>query len=66
MGGMLLIPYGCPNTGRVVQGSFDEKTMSAEGECYEAVVCTACLRIHLVNPKTRKVLPPPAPNTTVH
>jgi DNA-directed RNA polymerase subunit RPC12/RpoP len=52
----LMIPftYRCPRTGQQVQGwAADDLT---EGETYEPVTCTACGRIHLVNPKSGKVL----------
>jgi hypothetical protein len=46
--------YRCPNTGRNVQGFIaDEPT---ENDSYYPVTCTACTRVHLVNPKTGKVL----------
>jgi hypothetical protein len=50
MGGFV---YRCPNTGLRVQGwVVDER----DNESYEAVTCTICARVHLVNPKTGKVL----------
>ena len=51
---MIPFTYRCPRTGQQVQGwAADDLT---EGETYEPVTCTACGRIHLVNPKSGKVL----------
>ena len=51
---MIPFTYRCPQTGQQVQGwAADDLT---EGETYEPVTCTACGRIHLVNPKSGKVL----------
>lgn len=38
----------------MVQGFIAEKL--PDGDLFEPVTCTACTRIHLVNPKTGKVL----------
>ena len=44
--------YRCPNTGLNVQGfTADDPTDS-----FEAVTCLACTRVHVVNPRTGKVL----------
>ena len=43
--------YRCPNTGFRVQGWVQEDE-SEDGETYEGVICHACGRLHLVNPKT--------------
>ena len=46
--------YRCPNTGLNVQAFVaDDPT---EDESYEPITCTACTRVHLVNPKAGKVL----------
>ena len=46
--------YRCPRTGQQVQGwAADHLT---DGETYEPVSCIACGRIHLVSPKSGKVL----------
>jgi hypothetical protein len=51
---MIRFTYRCPRTGQHVQGwAADNLT---EGETYEPLTCTACGRIHLVNPKSGKVL----------
>jgi hypothetical protein len=51
---MIPFTYRCPRTGQQVQGwAADDLT---NGEIYEPVTCTACARIHLVNPKSGKVL----------
>jgi len=38
----------------MVQGWIADEPIS--GEAYEAVTCTACGRVHLINPKTGKIL----------
>lgn len=46
--------YRCPTTGLRVQGWIaDDPT---DDEAFEAVTCLACTRVHLVNPKTGKVI----------
>jgi hypothetical protein len=45
----------CPNTGDRVQGWFADNG-SDDSETYEAVPCLACRQLHMVNPKTSKVL----------
>jgi hypothetical protein len=50
--------YQCPNTGYKVQGFVaddPECDEDAEQDAYEAVACTVCARVHLINPKTGKV-----------
>jgi hypothetical protein len=48
--------YRCPNTGFKVKGWVaDDPT---KDEAFEPVTCTACARVHLVNPKTGKVAGP--------
>ena len=44
--------YRCPNTGLNVQGWIESEPADGEADLYEAVTCTACARVHLVNPKT--------------
>ena len=47
--------YRCPNTGRQVQAwAADDPT--EDEDAYETVTCLACPALHLVNPKTGKVL----------
>jgi hypothetical protein len=46
--------YRCPRTGQVVQGWIADEPMN--GEAYEPVSCIACGRVHLINPKTGKIL----------
>jgi hypothetical protein len=48
--------YRCPITGFRVQGQAPESTNEGKGEHFEAVTCTACKRVHLVNPKTGKLI----------
>ena len=53
---MIAFVYRCPATGLKVQGHLADELL--EGERYEAVTCTACGRVHLVNPKSGRVLEP--------
>src|SRR5579864_1604276 len=46
--------YSAPTTGLRVQGYLPGQV--GEDESYESVKCTACSRVHLVNPKSGKVL----------
>jgi hypothetical protein len=48
--------YRCPNTGLNVQGWVADDPSEEEAETYQPVTCTICTGIHLVNPKTGKVL----------
>jgi hypothetical protein len=48
--------YRCPNTGLNVQGWIADDPTNGEADNYEAVTCIACTRVHLVNPKTVRVL----------
>jgi len=46
--------FRCPATGYNVQGLVAAESIP-EGDSYQSVTCTACARIHLVNPKTGRV-----------
>jgi hypothetical protein len=49
--------YRCPNTGKYVQGwTAEDPYYESEADAYEAFRCIACMRVHMVNPKTSKVL----------
>jgi len=50
--------FQCPTTGYKVQGYVEDFVAedSARENTYEPVTCTLCSRVHLVNPKTGKVL----------
>jgi hypothetical protein len=48
--------YRCPITGFRVQGNAPELSNADKGEHFEAVTCTVCNRLHLVIPKTGKLL----------
>ena len=48
--------YRCPVTGFNVQGWVADDPTEGEAETYEAVTCTACTQVHLVNAKTGKIL----------
>ena len=48
--------YRCPNTGQRVQGWSADEVPAGDPDIYEAVTCTACQQVHLVNPATGTVL----------
>jgi hypothetical protein len=48
--------YRCPNTGKNVQGWVADDPTVREQAFYEAVTCTACAQVHLVEPKTGKLV----------
>jgi len=52
---MVVFTFRCPDTGLNVQGWIAHDPTD-KADAYEPVICTACTRTHLVNPKTRKVL----------
>jgi hypothetical protein len=54
----LMVPflYRCPNTGLKVQGLVADEPTDDDAETYESITCLACARVHLVNPKTGRVL----------
>jgi hypothetical protein len=56
------VVFRCPNTGLNVHGWVaDDPT---EAESYEGVTCTACARLHLINPKTGRLLGEEAASST--
>lgn len=46
--------FRCPNTGLSVQGL--TKDDGDKDYTFEAILCTACQRVHWINPKTGKLL----------
>jgi hypothetical protein len=48
--------YRCPATSFNVQGWVADDPTEGEGDTYEAVTCTACTQVHMVNPKNGKLL----------
>lgn len=48
--------YRCPVTGYRVQGFTADAPTEKGGDVYEPLTCTVCRRIHLVDPRTGKVL----------
>jgi hypothetical protein len=48
--------YRCPTTGLQVQGWSAADPTEGDDDIYETVTCLACAKVHLVNPKTGKVL----------
>jgi hypothetical protein len=53
---MVTVLFLCPNTGDGVQGWFADDGSADSGESYEGVTCLACRQVHMVNPRTGKVL----------
>jgi hypothetical protein len=51
---MVPFAYRCPRTGQPVHGRTANDLTN--GDAYEPVTCIACGRVHLVNPKSGKVL----------
>jgi hypothetical protein len=56
IGSMPVFLYRCPNTGLKVQGWVADDPKPQTDATYEAVTCTACTRVHMVNPSTERVL----------
>ena len=50
--------FRCPSTGHRVQGWLADNGSVNGDETYEGVNCLACRQVHMVNPKTGKVLAP--------
>jgi hypothetical protein len=48
--------YRCPNTGHQVQGWIADDPTDRGDDAYDAMTCAACGRLHLVNPKTGRIL----------
>jgi len=48
--------YRCPNTSLNVEGWLADEPPANEGETFDAIICVACRQVHLVNPRTGKVL----------
>ena len=46
--------FRCPNTSQHVQG-WSAEEVNPDDERYEAITCTACQAVHLVNPGTGKI-----------
>ena len=47
--------YRCPTTRMHIQGWIAEDP-TKQDDTYRALTCTACMRVHLINSKTGKVL----------
>jgi hypothetical protein len=50
------ILFRCPNMGVHVQGWMVDDGTEDGGEIYQSVTCLACQQVHLINPRTGKVL----------
>jgi len=48
--------FHCPNTGFRVQGFASEDESEGAGDVFVGVTCLACGSMHLVNPKTGKMV----------
>jgi len=48
--------YRCPNTALSVQSWIAHDLSDYDDERYETVICNACRCVHLVNPKTGKIV----------
>jgi hypothetical protein len=48
--------YRCPVTGYNVQAFVADDPMKGAEDTLRSVSCTVCSRVHLVNPKTGKVV----------
>jgi hypothetical protein len=48
--------YRCPNTGRQVQAWAADDPTEQDDDTYQSVTCLACAGLHLVNPRTGKVI----------
>jgi hypothetical protein len=55
---MAALIYRCPATGLNVQAWFADELTHREGEYYETMTCPACRLVHLVSPRTGRVLAP--------
>ena len=53
---MAAVIFLCPNMGVPVQVWFADDGAENSGETYEGVTCLACRRVHMVNPRTGKIL----------
>jgi hypothetical protein len=54
--GMAPVLFRCPNMGVPVRGWFADGGSEDGDEAYQSVTCLACQQVHLVNPKSGKVL----------
>jgi hypothetical protein len=48
--------YRCPVTGYNVQALAPDDLTKGGEDAFQSVTCTVCGRVHLVNPKTGKVV----------
>ena len=53
---MPAILFHCPNVQVKVQGWIADDPDLEDGENFEPVICAACTRTHMINPKSGKVL----------
>ena len=50
------VSFFAPHTGQRVQGWFADDGSENGGDTYQGVTCLACNQLHMVNPRTGKVL----------
>ena len=48
--------YRCPTAGHDVQGFVPDNAVALDDSVYEAVTCTVCRGVHLVNAKTGRAI----------
>jgi hypothetical protein len=48
--------FTCPRIGIPVQGWFVDDGAENGGDTYEPVTCLACRQVHMVNPRTGRIL----------
>lgn len=53
---MRAFAFTCPATSITVQHSLDDDDEDVRDNEYEAVKCQSCMRLHLINRKTGKLL----------
>jgi hypothetical protein len=53
---MVTLTYICPNTKRCVHGLIEVEIISDDEETYAPVRCIECTAVHLINPKTGRLL----------
>lgn len=51
--------YRCPNFGMATHAWIDDVTAAAEENVFLPIVCVACQRMHLLNPRTGRLATDP-------
>ena len=55
-GFMATFLFTCPTTSIRVQGWIADEVSEDGGDAYEPLTCLACRQVHMINPRTGKVL----------